>query len=159
MPCNAYLETRHLLQEDELFQSTASSSRVNTKWVGLHLTPFAPQKMKRRRSRDVKYNKLEGSSRESDEDSDGDEEEERGSHANKPPWRSIALASFLSLVGVVLLVTGSLRAAGVLDDDEVKATPMLIIGSICFVPGFYMVCIAYYAWKGNYGYSYHDIPS
>ena len=115
--------------------------------------------MKRRRSRDVKYSKLGGSSQESDEDSDGDEEEERGSHANKPPWRSIALASFLSLVGVVLLVTGSLRAAGVLGDDEAKATPMLIIGSICFVPGFYMVRIAYHAWKGQYGFSYDDIPS
>lgn len=115
--------------------------------------------MKRRGGKrgDVKYRKLEKSLQ--DCDPEDDDEEERNSPTNKPPWRSIALASFLFLVGVVLLVSGSLRAAGVLEDDEAKATPMLIIGSICFVPGFYMVRVAYYAWKGNYGYSYHDIPS
>ena len=117
--------------------------------------------MKRRRGRprDVQYRKLERSSQESEEESNDDDEEERNPQASKPPWRSIALASFLILVGVVLLVTGSLRAAGIWEDGEAKATPMLIIGSICFVPGFYMVRVAYFAWKGNCGYSYHDIPS
>ena len=118
--------------------------------------------MRRRggKKKQQKYRKLEGSSdsEESDSSSDSEEEEEKHSRA-RPPWRSIALASFLFLVGVVLLVTGALRRAGFLEDGEAKATPMLVLGSICFVPGFYMVRVAYYARKGNYGYSYHDIPS
>lgn len=89
-----------------------------------------------------------------------DSEEEELDTRVKPPWCSIALATFLSIAGVVLLVTGSLLHAGVIADDVgQRATPMLIVGSICFIPGFYNVRVAYYAWRGNYGYSFNDIPS
>lgn len=36
---------------------------------------------------------------------------------------------------------------------------MLILGSLMFIPGFYHVRIAYYAWKGYRGYSFEDIPA
>jgi hypothetical protein len=35
---------------------------------------------------------------------------------------------------------------------------MLVLGSICFLPGFYHTRIAYLAWKGVAGYSLSDIP-
>ena len=39
-----------------------------------------------------------------------------------------------------------------------RTYPMLILGSLMFIPGFYHVRIAYYAWKGYRGYSFDDIP-
>ena len=91
---------------------------------------------------------------------ESDSDEESLNPKVKPPWCSIALASFLTLVGVVLLVTGTLRFTGTVDDVvDRRAVPMLILGTICFIPGFYILRIAYYVWKGNYGYSFHDIPS
>ena len=77
----------------------------------------------------------------------------------KPPVKSIALAIFLFVVGGTMLVLGSLLFAGVIGEDfGNRAVPLLVLGSICFVPGFYNVRTAYLAWKGNYGYSYSDIP-
>jgi hypothetical protein len=38
------------------------------------------------------------------------------------------------------------------------ATALLVLGSICFIPGFYHVRIAYLAWKGVEGYSLDSIP-
>lgn len=39
-----------------------------------------------------------------------------------------------------------------------RAIPVLIIGILVFLPGFYHLRIAYYAAKGYRGYSYDDIP-
>lgn len=39
-----------------------------------------------------------------------------------------------------------------------RTYPLLILGSLMFIPGFYHVRIAYYAWKGYRGYSFEDIP-
>ncbi|XP_043939078.1 transmembrane protein 230 isoform X1 [Protopterus annectens] len=39
-----------------------------------------------------------------------------------------------------------------------KAWPLLIIGILVFLPGFYHLRIAYYAAKGYRGYSFDDIP-
>ena len=76
----------------------------------------------------------------------------------KPPVKSILLAIFLFLVGSVLLTLGGLMAAGILGETEQGSTPILILGVITFLPGFYHVRIAYYAWKGYAGYSFADIP-
>ena len=120
--------------------------------------------MKRRggKSSEVKYHKLREtvSVHTTQEDDSEDEDSQELNTPAKPPWRSIALATFLCIVGVVLLIWGSLLFSGVLGEDlGQRATPMLILGGICFLPGFYNVRIAYYAWKGNYGYSFNDIPS
>lgn len=78
----------------------------------------------------------------------------------KIPIRSIALATFLFLVGSVLLVLAGLLVGGVFGDTpDASAMPLLIIGALTFIPGFYHVRLAYYAWKGYYGYSFSDIPS
>ena len=76
----------------------------------------------------------------------------------KPPIKSILLAMFLFLIGSVLLTLGGLMAAGVLGVTEQGSAPILILGAITFVPGFYHVRIAYYAWQGYAGYSFADIP-
>lgn len=39
-----------------------------------------------------------------------------------------------------------------------RTWPLLILGSLMFIPGVYHVRIAYYAFKGYQGFSYEDIP-
>jgi hypothetical protein len=38
------------------------------------------------------------------------------------------------------------------------ATALLVLGSVCFLPGFYHTRIAYLAWKGVQGYTLDSIP-
>ena len=76
----------------------------------------------------------------------------------RPPVKPIAVATFLFVIGTLLLVLGSLMLAGVIGENYGdRATPLLVIGGICFLPGLYHVRIAYYAAKGYHGYSYADI--
>ncbi|KAK9968132.1 hypothetical protein ABG768_002472 [Culter alburnus] len=77
----------------------------------------------------------------------------------KVPYKAIALATFLFLVGSVLIIVGSLLLAGIIHVTNPDRTiPVLIIGILIFLPGFYHLRIAYYASKGYRGYSYDDIP-
>uniref|UniRef100_A0A671SB05 Transmembrane protein 230 n=1 Tax=Sinocyclocheilus anshuiensis TaxID=1608454 RepID=A0A671SB05_9TELE len=39
-----------------------------------------------------------------------------------------------------------------------RTIPVLVIGILVFLPGFYHLRIAYYASKGYRGFSYDDIP-
>ncbi|XP_068745362.1 transmembrane protein 230-like [Montipora capricornis] len=78
----------------------------------------------------------------------------------KIPWKAIFLAIFLFSVGTMLLIVGSLLFTGYFDVKYADRTyPLLILGSLMFIPGFYHVRIAYYAWKGYRGYSFEDIPN
>lgn len=38
------------------------------------------------------------------------------------------------------------------------ATALIVLGSLCFLPGAYMTRIAYLAHKKVQGYSFNDIP-
>ncbi|KAI4876363.1 hypothetical protein NFI96_017829, partial [Prochilodus magdalenae] len=77
----------------------------------------------------------------------------------KVPYKAIALAAFLFLVGSLLIVVGSLLLTGYIQVTYPDRTiPVLIIGILIFLPGFYHLRIAYYASKGYRGYSYDDIP-
>ncbi|XP_034025710.1 transmembrane protein 230b [Thalassophryne amazonica] len=77
----------------------------------------------------------------------------------KVPYKAIALAVFLFLIGSVLIIIGSLLLAGYFGVTHSDRTvPVLIIGILVFLPGFYHLRIAYYAFKGYPGYSYDDIP-
>ncbi|KAL4609254.1 transmembrane protein 230-like [Arapaima gigas] len=78
----------------------------------------------------------------------------------KVPYKAIALAAFLFLVGSLLIVIGALLLAGSIEVTHPDRTiPVLIIGILVFLPGFYHLRIAYYASKGYRGYSYDDIPN
>ena len=93
------------------------------------------------------------------EDFEDEQFEESGIQV-KPPWHSILLAVFLFVAARGLLVWGALLFARVIGEDfGNRVTPMLILGAIYFVPGFYNVRIAYHAWQGDQGYSFSDIPS
>lgn len=112
----------------------------------------------------VKYGRLKPASksakRRSEDDYYDDQFDDEDSAPVKPPLKSIALATVLFLLGSGLLTIGSLMLAGVIGDNEGgKATPLLVIGVICFLPGFYNVRTAYYAWRGGRGFSYADIPT
>ncbi|KAM9456299.1 transmembrane protein 230a [Clarias gariepinus] len=77
----------------------------------------------------------------------------------KVPYKAIALATFLFLAGTILIIIGSLLLTGYLHVENPDRTiPVLIIGVLIFLPGFYHLRIAYYASKGYRGYSYEDIP-
>ncbi len=40
-----------------------------------------------------------------------------------------------------------------------RTWPMIIVGTILFLPGFYHVRLAYYAWQEYEGFSFEDIPN
>lgn len=74
------------------------------------------------------------------------------------PWRGIALALFLLLLGVLMLVVAYLMFTGHLGSEGGQAWGFLAIGCLIFLPGFYETRIAYYAWRRARGYSYAHIP-
>ncbi|XP_028313061.1 transmembrane protein 230b [Gouania willdenowi] len=77
----------------------------------------------------------------------------------KVPYKAIALAAVLFLIGSVLIIIGALLLAGYFNVEHSDRTvPVLIIGILVFLPGIYHLRIAYYASKGYPGYSYDDIP-
>ncbi|RXN08986.1 transmembrane protein 230-like [Labeo rohita] len=84
----------------------------------------------------------------------------------KVPYKAIALATVLFLIGSILIIIGSLLLAGYFEVNDAilfswhrdRTLPVLIIGILVFLPGFYHLRIAYYASKGYRGYSYDDIP-
>ncbi|XP_075063488.1 transmembrane protein 230 [Mixophyes fleayi] len=76
----------------------------------------------------------------------------------KIPYKAIALATVLFLIGTLLIVIGALLFTGHINGGNERAIPILIIGILVFLPGFYHLRIAYYASKGYRGYSYDDIP-
>lgn len=76
------------------------------------------------------------------------------------PWKAIGFAIFLFLGGSALLIVGALILAGYITQAEwvAKGRPFIILGSLMFIPGFYHVRLAYYAWKGYEGYDFEQIP-
>jgi hypothetical protein len=77
----------------------------------------------------------------------------------KVPVKSICVAIILFVVGTIFLTLGSLMLAGVIKQGggSFRAAPLMIIGSMVFIPGAYNVRTAYCAWKGYHGYSFSDI--
>ncbi|XP_051847327.1 transmembrane protein 230-like [Antechinus flavipes] len=76
----------------------------------------------------------------------------------KIPYKATALAIVLFMIGTFLIVIGALLLAGYISKGGAdRAIPVLIIGILVFLPGFYHLRIAYYASKGYRGYSYDDI--
>ncbi|XP_042158177.1 transmembrane protein 230a isoform X1 [Oncorhynchus tshawytscha] len=103
-------------------------------------------------SNKVKYSRLAG-------DEDGYIDLQFKKSPPKVPYKAIALATFLFLIGSLLIVIGALLLAGSIEVSHPDRTvPVLIIGILVFLPGFYHLRIAYYASKGYRGYSYDDIP-
>ena len=77
----------------------------------------------------------------------------------KIPYKAIVLPTVLFLTGAFLIIIGSPLLAGYISKVGADwAGPVLIVGILVFLPGFYHLRIAYYTSKGYRGYSYDDIP-
>ncbi|XP_044000392.1 transmembrane protein 230-like isoform X3 [Gambusia affinis] len=77
----------------------------------------------------------------------------------KIPYKAIGVAVILFLIGSLLILLGALFLAGIINVENPDRTiPVIVIGLLVFLPGFYHLRIAYYAAKGYRGYSYDDIP-
>jgi len=77
----------------------------------------------------------------------------------KVPWKALLLATALFAMGSSLIIISALLMSGYIDAKYGDRTwPLLILGSLMFIPGAYHVRIAYYAFKGYQGYSFDDIP-
>uniref|UniRef100_A0A8C9B4Z5 Transmembrane protein 230 n=1 Tax=Prolemur simus TaxID=1328070 RepID=A0A8C9B4Z5_PROSS len=77
----------------------------------------------------------------------------------KIPYKAIACATVQFLIGSFLIITGCLLLAGYVSEVGVlRAVPVLVIGILVFLPGFYHLFIAYGAHRGCQGYSYDDLP-
>uniref|UniRef100_G3Q2B3 Transmembrane protein 230 n=1 Tax=Gasterosteus aculeatus aculeatus TaxID=481459 RepID=G3Q2B3_GASAC len=100
----------------------------------------------------VKYSRLAA-------DDDGYIDLQFKKSAPKVPYKAIALAIFLFVIGSSLIIFGALLLSGTIKVEHPDRTiPVIIIGVLVFLPGFYHLRIAYYAAKGYRGYSYDDIP-
>jgi len=76
------------------------------------------------------------------------------------PVKSIAISCVLTFVGLCLVVVGALLVSGRIDTAHRDSTwPVLILGLITLVPGFYHLRIAVYTYLNYPGFSYEDIPT
>uniref|UniRef100_A0A023FQJ7 Transmembrane protein 230 n=1 Tax=Amblyomma cajennense TaxID=34607 RepID=A0A023FQJ7_AMBCJ len=78
---------------------------------------------------------------------------------SRVPKKAIALAACLFIGGTVLITLASFIFAGFFDpkyDDS--SWPVLVLGTLMFIPGAYHVRIAYYAYKEYPGFTFDDIP-
>ncbi|KAI1306285.1 Transmembrane protein [Halotydeus destructor] len=75
------------------------------------------------------------------------------------PWKAIGLASFLFLAGTSAIVFACLSLTGHITFTPTDGPYILLgLGMLMFVPGFYHVRLAYYAFNEYPGYSFDDIP-
>lgn len=77
----------------------------------------------------------------------------------KIPVQAIVTASVLFFIGSVLITVGALLVSGHIDPKYSDRTwPVLVLGLITFIPGFYHLRIALWAYFQYPGYSFEDIP-
>ncbi|XP_040095269.1 transmembrane protein 230-like [Oryx dammah] len=75
------------------------------------------------------------------------------------PFKAIACAFSQFLVGAFLIITGCLLLAGYISKvGASRAFPVLTVGILVFLPGFYYLIVAYRAYRGCPGCSFHDLP-
>ena len=72
------------------------------------------------------------------------------------PWRTILAAVGLFTLGTILLVRG---VNEVTYYDGERGRSMILLGSICFMPGSYASYLLYGAWKRWPGYKWSHVPS
>eukprot|EP00039_Didymoeca_costata_P007484 m.100438 g.100438 ORF g.100438 m.100438 type:complete len:110 (+) comp13707_c1_seq1:121-450(+) len=78
----------------------------------------------------------------------------------KVPYKAIAYAIVLFVVGTLLLCFGSFLYTGYkMKQDQERGLPMIILGALAFIPGSYHTYMAVQAWYEVPGWSYDDIPS
>ncbi|XP_035584547.1 transmembrane protein 230-like [Zalophus californianus] len=79
--------------------------------------------------------------------------------STKIPYKAVACATAQFLIGTFLVIVGCLLLAGYISKVGVnRAVPVVIVGILVFLPGFYHLLIAYRAHRSCQGYSYSDLP-
>merc|ERR1711907_274442 len=76
----------------------------------------------------------------------------------RTPIREICLAVFLLLLGTSMYVVALLCHYGHIHPKRVSKGGFAALGTLVFLPGFYMTRIAYYTWRGMRGYTFDRIP-
>ncbi|CAF0835480.1 unnamed protein product [Rotaria sordida] len=77
----------------------------------------------------------------------------------KIPIHAIILATVLFLLGSLMITLGSLMLTGYIQTQHTdRSWPLILVGLLVFLPGFYHIRIAYWAWKGDKNFSFADIP-
>ncbi|KAF8668634.1 hypothetical protein HU200_051810 [Digitaria exilis] len=76
----------------------------------------------------------------------------------KIPWKSIALALFLLVIGISLLSLSYFIFTSHMEGDGSQAYGLLFLGVLAFLPGYYEPRVAYYSWRGAPGYTFASIP-
>ncbi|CAF1062498.1 unnamed protein product [Rotaria sordida] len=77
----------------------------------------------------------------------------------KAPVYAIVLAIALFLIGSVMIILGALMLTRRIETQYSDRTwPLILVGTLIFLPGFYHLRIAYWAWKGDQNFSFADIP-
>ena len=71
-------------------------------------------------------------------------------------WKTITAAVVLFTTGTILLVCG---LNVIRNGDRERAISMIVIGSICFLPGSYASWILWGAYSKWPGYSFSQVPS
>lgn len=75
-----------------------------------------------------------------------------------PPWKEITRGFLFFVAGSVLVYFARLAQT-----EKIKAEPgsdiaLYVLGSLLFLPGFYVLVLTYKAWRGYPGYTYDCIP-
>ena len=75
-----------------------------------------------------------------------------------PPWKDIIRGFLFFVAGSVLIYFARLAQT-----EKIKAEPgshiaLYVLGSLLFLPGFYVMVLTYKAWRGYPGYTYDCIP-
>ena len=75
-----------------------------------------------------------------------------------PPRKAIALAAFLFVVGLTMVIASSYAYAHASAAIRDRFMPLIVIGSLTLPPGAWVLRIALYSYMQVPGYSYAQIP-
>jgi steroid 5-alpha reductase family enzyme len=92
--------------------------------------------------RNVRYKALSTEDQDEYDDANDDGKDLRFSYMpkkyNRIPWKSIALAIFLLLLGTLLLVLSYFIHTGHMPGDSSQANGLLFLGILAFLPGMHL---------------------
>jgi len=114
----------------------------------------------------VRYRKLRQDDSELDEDEvdggckDGFLASQFDKPPTKVPWKAVVYALVLFIMGTALLVAGCLIVTGHIAGVHYQERfwPLIILGTIMFLPGSYHTYFAYKALKGDPDWDFEEFP-
>ena len=114
---------------------------------------------------EVRYRKL--NQNEDIEDVDGPQErsdefltQQYEKPPTKVPWKAVIYALILFILGCILLTAGCLIVTGHIDPvkHNERFWPLILLGSLMFIPGSYHTYFAYKAFTGDPDWDFEEFP-